>query len=80
MTRYFFDTSALVKRYHPEPGTQRVLAIFSEPAATVRVSRLALVECVSAFCLKVRAGQLAYDRLPAVRKFLWEMQNTGSCW
>lgn len=27
VTAYFFDTSALVKRYHEEPGTERVDAI-----------------------------------------------------
>ena len=71
MARYFFDTSALVKRYHPEPGTQVVLAMFGERGATIRVSRLALVECVSAFCVKVRSGHLTPARLTVVRKFLW---------
>lgn len=70
MTRYFFDTSALVKRYHPESGTPEVLALLAEPGAAVFVSRLALVECVSAFCVKVRAGHLAANRLPIVRNFL----------
>ena len=78
MTRYFFDTSALVKRYHPEPGTQAVLAIFAEPGATIQVSRLALVECVSAFCVKVRSGQMAPNRLSVVRKFLWTDAKKGS--
>ena len=36
MTFYFFDTSALVKRYHLEPGSERVNAIprFGLPSPT----------------------------------------------
>jgi len=30
MAAYFFDTSALVKRYHPEAGTPIVDHVFSE--------------------------------------------------
>ena len=29
MANYFLDTSAFVKRYHPETGSDRVLALFS---------------------------------------------------
>ena len=68
MTRYFLDTSALVKRYHPEAGTPAVLSLFN--SATISASSLALVECVSAFCGKVRSGQLAPNRLPVVLRFL----------
>lgn len=77
MTRNFFDTSALVKRYHPEPGTAAVLALFNDPSATIYASRLAMVECVSAFCIRVRSGQLAANRLPTVRKFLWSDARKG---
>ena len=70
MTRYFFDTSALVKRYHAEPGTQAVEAMFVEPRAMFVVSRLAVVECVSAFCLKVRSGELDASELPVMRRSL----------
>jgi hypothetical protein len=31
MTRYFLDTSAVVKRYRQEVGTDRVDALFAEP-------------------------------------------------
>ncbi|MGH7138076.1 MAG: type II toxin-antitoxin system VapC family toxin [Pirellulales bacterium] len=77
MTRYFLDTSALVKRYHPEPGTAAVLALFNDPSMTIYASRLAMVECVSAFCIRIRSGQLAANRLPIVRKFLWSDANKG---
>lgn len=70
MARYFFDTSALVKRYHAEPGTQAVDAMFAESRAVFVVSRLALVECVSAFCLKVRSGEIDASEVPLMRKSL----------
>lgn len=78
MKGFFFDTSALVKRYHTESGTQAVDAIFSEPGARFCVSRLALVECVSALCLKVRSGHLSLSHLPPARKALWGDVNRGT--
>lgn len=56
MARYFFDTSALVKFYHIEAGTPKVLAIFSEPGREVRISSIGLLEVQSAFAMKVRSG------------------------
>ncbi len=44
MAKYFFDTSAIVKYYHEESGTQAVTRIFAEPE--------------SAFAMKVRSGVL----------------------
>lgn len=70
MTRYFLDTSALVKRYHREPGSHAVDALFAEPGATFAISRMAVVECVSAFCLKSRSGELAATDVPLMRKSL----------
>jgi len=71
MTRYFVDTSALVKRYHTEPGSQAVATIFAERAASFCVSRLALVESVSAFSLKVRIGEISLAQLSVARKSIW---------
>lgn len=48
MDRLFFDTSALVKRYYEEPGTETVDALI-EGESTVVISSLAVVETVSAF-------------------------------
>ena len=58
MAQYFFDTSALVKYYHSEPGTSLVSAIFAEPGVKIRVSCLGLVEVQSALAVKVRSGTL----------------------
>lgn len=71
MPRYFFDTSALVKFYHAEAGTQKVSAIFSEQGREIRVSSIGLIEGQSAFAMKVRAagvidGQLAGQQRAAL--------------
>ena len=54
----FLDTSAFVKRYHPEAGTDKVLALFNDPQNHIRISRLTLVETRSAFAVKVRTGHI----------------------
>ena len=59
MAAYFLDTSALVKRYHPEDGTPTIDRVFSEPGADIVISRVALVEIVSALALKVRSGAIS---------------------
>ena len=56
MADYFLDTSAFVKRYHPEAGTDKVLALSNDPQNHIRISRLTLVETRSAFAVKVRTG------------------------
>jgi predicted nucleic acid-binding protein len=57
MARSFFDTSALVKHYHPESGTAEVDRLIGETGAEVVISRLTLVETVSVFAIKVRTGE-----------------------
>lgn len=58
MAAYFFDTSALVKYYHTELGSDQVNAIFTEPDRVVRVSSLGVLEAQSVFAMKVRSGKL----------------------
>lgn len=58
MAQYFFDSSALVKYYHAEIGTERVASIFGEPDRKIRISRIGLVEMQSALAMKVRSGVL----------------------
>jgi uncharacterized protein len=57
MARSFFDTSALVKHYHPEAGTAAVDRIIAEPGAELFIARLTLVETISVFAIKVRTGE-----------------------
>jgi predicted nucleic acid-binding protein len=51
---YFFDSSALAKRYHPEVGTPAVDKIVNAAGNEIRISRLTLVELPSVFAIKVR--------------------------
>jgi predicted nucleic acid-binding protein len=51
---YFFDSSALAKRYHPEVGTQAVDEIVNTAGNEIRISRLTVVELPSVFAIKVR--------------------------
>jgi predicted nucleic acid-binding protein len=61
MPRYYLDTSALLKLYHVEAGTSRVRELVAEPGAELLISRLAAVEILSAFAMKVRTGVLTAD-------------------
>jgi len=66
MARSFLDTSALVKHYHTEVGTNAVDRIIDEPGAELLIARLTLVETISVFAIKVRTGEfdaLEFDRL-----------------
>ena len=56
MTAYFFDTSALVKHYHHEPGTARVDGLLDAPGAKVYLSQLTPVELRSTLAKAVRVG------------------------
>lgn len=57
MTRYFLDSSALVKHYHTELGTDAVDRIIGEAGAELLIARLTLVETISVFAIKVRTGE-----------------------
>jgi uncharacterized protein len=50
----FFDTSALVKRYHREPGTEVVDEWFFRPGTRHFISELTIVEMLSVFARQVR--------------------------
>jgi predicted nucleic acid-binding protein len=66
MAHDYFDTSALVKHYHTEPGSPRVDQILGEAGAAFSIARLTLTEVPSAFAKKVRTGEIAdsdFDRL-----------------
>jgi hypothetical protein len=44
---YFFDSSVLAKRHHPENGSSEVERLFAEPGREIRISRLGFVEIQS---------------------------------
>lgn len=56
--RYYFDTSALVRYYRPEIGSDQVERIIQEPGATHVLSWLTVVETQSAFAQKARIGDI----------------------
>ena len=58
MAEYLLDTSALVKYYHPEVGSDRVVRLVDDPAHVSYISRLTLVEVHSTFARLVREGRL----------------------
>jgi hypothetical protein len=58
---YFFDSSALVKLYHPEGGTPVVDQIVKTSGNQVRVSRLTVAELTSAFAIKVRTQSISRE-------------------
>lgn len=55
--RVFFDTSAFVKRYVREAGTEAVLA-WCDQATEIGLSGIALPEIISAFCRLRREGKI----------------------
>jgi predicted nucleic acid-binding protein len=54
----FLDTSALVKYYHTELGSSRVITLVDDPSIVVWISRLSLIEMHSVMARKVREGYL----------------------
>lgn len=72
MADYFLDSSALVKRYAEEEGTDWVMRIAdAEAGHRICIARITGPEVVSAFFRKVRNGQLPEpDAIRAVGNFL----------
>ena len=61
MKAYFLDTSALVKRYHQEVGTDIIDKIFGEEGKVLFISDLSIIEFHSAIALKVRTREISRD-------------------
>ena len=72
MPGYFWDTSALVKHYHPELGTPEVDHLLQTPDSQHAISRLAVTETFSVFAGKVRA-RMEFDQL--CRRFLADTER-----
>ncbi|MEG4114736.1 MULTISPECIES: type II toxin-antitoxin system VapC family toxin [unclassified Microcoleus] len=64
---YFLDTSALVKRYVPEIGTDWILSI-TDPATDndLAISQITWVEVHSAFARRLRDGSLSAQRFDLI--------------
>jgi predicted nucleic acid-binding protein len=70
MPVYYFDTSALVKHYQIESGTELVDAVLANPANRVVVGRFGIAEAISALTRRVRVGELPVSTLPALLRKL----------
>ncbi|MEA3396211.1 MAG: type II toxin-antitoxin system VapC family toxin [Chloroflexota bacterium] len=57
-TYYFFDTSALVKRYHVEAGSDKVDEVFDDEEGVFLISELTIVELASALQRKQNRGEV----------------------
>lgn len=60
--RYYFDTSALLKRYLDEPGRKIVLDLLESQAGLVIVSELILPELGSAFRRAANGKRLTMEK------------------
>src|SRR5262245_58769034 len=70
MPRCFFDSSALIKYYHNEPGSPEVQRFLGEVGSEHFISRLTWTEILSGLAKKVRTGVLAAsDYAPLQRRF-----------
>ncbi len=66
MPVYYIDTSALVKRYHLEQGSDRVDQIFADPASILSTANLTITELTSALDRKLQGGLLSKQGLTHV--------------
>jgi uncharacterized protein len=62
---YFLDSSALVKRYVRETGTDAVARLFRRRSSKLAASGLALVEVPSALIRRARQGDLRMEQARA---------------
>lgn len=68
MNTYFFDTSALVKRYHQEVGSDVIDRFFAESDVTMLISDISIIEFYSAIALKVRTGTIQEEDFVILRQ------------
>ena len=71
MPVYFFDSSALVKRYRLEAGSEVVERLLTGSAAQHYISRLAVVEVQRAFSRRMRAREITEQELDSLRDRLY---------
>lgn len=59
MAHYFFDSSALVKRYVAETGTAWLNDLYTDSSHILYVVRISGAEIIAALFLRVRTGSIA---------------------
>ena len=68
MSKYFFDTSAIAKRYHSEDGSDFIDKWFVKLDAEFIISDISIIEFYSALSLKVRVGEIDKENFVILRK------------
>lgn len=63
MRYLFFDTSALVKRYYEEDGSEKVDEMIDDKESQVIITSLSVIETTSAFRRKYNRGGIEEDRM-----------------
>jgi predicted nucleic acid-binding protein len=77
--RVFFDSSAFVKRYVSETGTEAVLA-WCDRASEIGLSGIALPEIVSAFCRLRREGRIDDTQYRQLKSLLLaDIEDAAMC-
>ncbi len=66
MAVYYVDTSALVKRYHVELGSDHVDRLFADPASILLTANLTITELTSALDRKQQEGLVSQEGLRQV--------------
>ena len=68
MSKYFLDTSAIVKRYHREAGSDIIDRLFAEAGAEFVISDISIIEFYSALSMKIRVGEIDEENFVSLRK------------
>jgi predicted nucleic acid-binding protein len=75
----FFDTSAFIKRYIRETGTEEVLA-WCDRATEIGLSGVALPEMISALCRLQREGRISDSQYRLVKSnLLADIEDAAVC-
>jgi predicted nucleic acid-binding protein len=72
MSIYYFDTSAVIKNYHPEHGTEAIRQLVGEPDSYRVLSRLTITEVQRAFTRRARQKMITADELKRLRGILYK--------
>ncbi len=67
MPGYFLDTSALVKVYRKEMGSDLIDRLVVEPGSYRLISRLTIIEMESVLALKARTGEIDHESVLIAR-------------
>ncbi len=67
MPIYYLDSSAFIKNYHPEEGSEEVQRIVNEPDSLRIISRLSVLEAQRAFALRARKTNIKAEELKTLR-------------